>query len=161
GSPSSGSSRFAQVRAFMTASSNAPSLREWVRSARRTQRGDERIGGTMSTRHSGFLVQSNWGVRGNFEVATPIAAGGLAHLWRNNDGGGLPWSVPYYFGAGFADDVSLLQSSYDSPGNLEVVARYGDRLIHFYRSKDLKWHETVQIASGVTGTPALIESTFG
>jgi len=115
----------------------------------------------MSRRYSGFLVQSDWGLRGNFEVVTPIAAGGLAHIWRNNDADGLPWSVPYYFGAGFADDVTLIQSSYDSPGNLEVVARYGDRLVHFYRAKDLKWHETVQFASGVSGTPALIESTFG
>lgn len=89
----------------------------------------------MSTRSSGFLVQSNWGSRGNFEVVTPLAAGGFAHVWRNNDVPALPWSEPYYFGAGFANDVALIQSSYESPANLEAVARFQDRLVHFSRRK--------------------------
>jgi hypothetical protein len=31
------------------------------------------------------LVQSSHGTKGNFEVVAPLAAGGLAHWWRNND----------------------------------------------------------------------------
>lgn len=115
----------------------------------------------MSTRNSGFLVQSNWGSKGNFEVVTPLAAGGFAHVWRNNDVSGFPWSGPSYYSAGFADDVALIQSSFGSPGNLEAVARFGDRLAHYFRTSDLKWHTGSQFASGTSGTPALIEGTLG
>jgi hypothetical protein len=115
----------------------------------------------MPTRYSGFLVQGNWGSRGNFEVITPLAAGGFAHISRNNDVPGSPWSGPFYFGAGFADDVALMQSSYGSPGNLEAVARFGGRLVHYYRTSDLKWHTGGQFASGAAGTPALVEGSTG
>jgi hypothetical protein len=82
-----------------------------------------------------YLVQSRFGAQGNFEVVVPLAAGGLAHLWRNNDAAGLPWSAPIPFaaGVGTVDALSLIQSNFGSPGNLEVVARIGDRLALFWR----------------------------
>ncbi len=82
------------------------------------------------------LVQSRFGRQGNFEVVVPLASGGLAHYSRNNDAGPPPaWSGPTVFasGVGPVAAASLIQSNYGSPGNLEVVARMGDRLAHFYR----------------------------
>ncbi|HEY6399504.1 MAG TPA: galactose oxidase-like domain-containing protein [Solirubrobacteraceae bacterium] len=115
----------------------------------------------MSTPSSGFFGQSNWGAKGNFEVVSPLAAGGLVHVSLNNDAAPPQWSAPSYFGAGFADDVAIKQTSYGSPGNIDAIARFGDRLVHYYRSADLIWHTVGQIASGINGTPSLIESTSG
>lgn len=36
------------------------------------------------------LLQSNYGTKGNFEVLVPLATGGIAHYWRNNDAEGIP-----------------------------------------------------------------------
>jgi hypothetical protein len=37
------------------------------------------------------LIQSNFGIKGNFELVVPMSNGGLAHYWRNNDDPELPW----------------------------------------------------------------------
>lgn len=108
------------------------------------------------------FVQSTWGTRGNFEVVAPLAAGGLAHWSRNNDSAGQTWSAPTAFGGATRyEAVALMQSGYDTPGNLEVVARTGSVLHHFWRGSNLQWHGPVQIATGVAGAPALIEGTWG
>ena len=110
------------------------------------------------------LIQSTFGTNGNFELVTPLGGGGLAHFARNNDAPGLPWSGPTPFGTdlGIVDAVSMIQSSL-GPGNLEVVARVGDRLAHFFRdhAPPFAWHGPVFIQEGVTGNPVLIQSTFG
>lgn len=45
----------------------------------------------------------------------------------------MPWLGPYPFGSDRYDGVTLIQSNYGSPGNLEVIARAGDRLHFFWR----------------------------
>jgi hypothetical protein len=117
-------------------------------------------------KYGGFLVQSNWGKKGNFEVVTPLVAGGFAHLGRVNDGSPNPWMGPVCFGAGFFDNVALIQSSYGGTieSNLEVIARHFGCLSHFYRTKAQDgeiWHEGDKFGSGAIGAPALIENTFG
>jgi hypothetical protein len=84
------------------------------------------------------VVQSKFGGRGNFELVTPLASGGAAHLWRDNDAGGS-WHVsPGAIGAGqqFAA-ASLIESNFGTPGyggNLEVVLRTtGGRNLHYWR----------------------------
>ena len=38
------------------------------------------------------IIKSHYEIHGNFEVVTPIASGGLAHWFRNNDAlGFFPW----------------------------------------------------------------------
>ena len=44
------------------------------------------------------LIQSRCGNKGNFELLTPMASGGLAHYWRNNDDPFVPWFGPIRFG---------------------------------------------------------------
>jgi hypothetical protein len=89
---------------------------------------------------------------GNFEVVTPLAAGGMAHYSRV----GNTWGAPQAFAAGYnVSDVSLIESSY---GNLEVVARMGSQLIHFYRDHvSGAWSAGMVFANGASGTPSLIQ----
>jgi hypothetical protein len=137
--------------------------------------GDEahpRIGGTPS------FIQSQGSTKGNFEVVAPLEGGGLAHYWRNNDEQDLPWSAPTLFGTGSGqfDAVSLIQSNFGNPGNLELAARNGDRLVCFWRDSgpSFTWHGPYPVAAeggggscgrqpvtGVTGNPVLIQGKFG
>ncbi len=70
--------------------------------------------------------------------------------------------APNRFGAnvGAVDAVSLIESNY---GNLEIVARIGDRLAHFWRDFTGKWsqptllclrclRDTVRHPGGSTGS---------
>ena len=99
------------------------------------------------------MVQSRYGTVGNFELVYPAAEGGIGFMWRNNDGGG-GWSAPLLFGQslGRVDAVTMIQSSF---GNLEVVARAGDRLHFFWRGAN-GWNGPYQLANGATGNPVLI-----
>ena len=116
-------------------------------------------------RHAGFMVQGRFGNHGNFEMVTPRDIGGLAHYYRDNDDPALPWYGPYGFGptATSYDSVTMIQSNYGEPGNLEVVARAGDQLDFYWRDSGpaFIWNGPYRIASGVAGNPALIQGRFG
>lgn len=94
------------------------------------------------------LIQSTFGSRGNFELVYPLAKGGLAHIWRDNDNGNRWIGPPTEFGQelGRVDAVTMIQSNYYDPGSLgpghlEVIARSGDRLYFFWRtSSDFRWN---------------------
>jgi murein tripeptide amidase MpaA len=105
------------------------------------------------------LIQSTFGETGNYEFVTPLVRGGIGHVFRNNDGSFF-WSDATRFAAdvGLVDAVTMIQSNF-GPGNLELVARVGDRLAHFFR--DNAWHGPAFLQEGVTGNPVLIQSTFG
>jgi hypothetical protein len=87
------------------------------------------------TRGNPVLVQSRFGTKGNFELVGPAAAGGLLFSWRNNDDPSLPWApvLPFGVGAGTVDAVSMIQSNFGSPGNLELIARVSDQLQFYWR----------------------------
>jgi hypothetical protein len=111
------------------------------------------------------LIQSKFGRQGNFELVYPLATGGLGFMWRNNDAPGMPWSAPATFGTdiGVAQAVTIIQSNYGSPGNLELIARAGDFLHFFWRDSGpaFRWNGPIRIADGAAGNPALIQSRFG
>ena len=109
------------------------------------------------------FLQSCFGQRGNFELVVPIAKGGLAHFWRDNDAAGMPWHGPTPFGSGRVEAVSLIQSNFGTKGNLEVVAREGDRLVDYWRVDQAPWtwHGPFEIAKGVAGNPVFLQSCFG
>jgi hypothetical protein len=81
------------------------------------------------------LIQTRFGTKGNFELVVPSQTGGLLHFWRNNDAPGLPWSIPTPFGEGLGavDAVTMMQSDYGNPGNLELVCRVGNAMRWFWR----------------------------
>jgi hypothetical protein len=108
------------------------------------------------------LIQSTFGTTvGNFEVVVPHPTGGIAHYYRDNDQSALPWIGPTaVFGLpDTVDAVSLIRSSFN---NLEVVARIGNELFHFYRdSASGVWSGAYFVAYGVSGTPSLIQNVTG
>ena len=116
-------------------------------------------------RHAGFMLQGRFGNHGNFEMVTPRDIGGLAHYWRNNDDPSLPWYGPYSFGptATGYDSVTMIQSNYGEPGNLELIARAGDQLDFYWRDSGpgFWWNGPYRIAGDVDGNPALVQSRFG
>lgn len=116
---------------------------------------------------SGFMVQSNIGTKGDFEVVFPHETAGLVYCSRNNDTLGFPWgnSTVFAQALGFVDAVSLIQSNFGNPGdpgNLEIVARVKDKLFYLKGSGfDLTWSSPIIIVEGVIGNPALIQGAFG
>ena len=80
------------------------------------------------------LIQSNFGNKGNFELVVPRVDGGFNHYFRYNDHPNLPWmqAPSVGIGQGHIDAISLIQSNFGTPGNLEVVARMGDQLLFFF-----------------------------
>ena len=118
--------------------------------------------------HAGFLIQSRNGKNGNFELVVPRSEGGLEHFWRDNDAPGSPWKATGIFGQdlGRFDAVSLIQSTFskagNGPGNLEVVARIGDRLVAFWHpDNEDGWFPAAVPQVSVSGNPALIQSRNG
>ncbi|MBL7493160.1 hypothetical protein I6A60_11015 [Frankia sp. AgB1.9] len=111
------------------------------------------------------LIQSRFGHQGNFELVFPSNSGGINFMWRNNDDPRLPWSAPFRFGQelGRVDALTLIQSNFGSPGNLELIARVGDTLQFFWRDSgpNFEWRGPYQIAGDAAGNPALIQSRFG
>jgi hypothetical protein len=94
------------------------------------------------------LIQSRFGVRGNFEVMVPSLAGGCAMVWRDNDDPALPWHGPVFVGRTTpVESLALIQSNFGSPGNLEIVARAGEALMFAWRdsSSELRWSDFAPI----------------
>jgi Domain of unknown function (DUF1929)/Glyoxal oxidase N-terminus len=86
------------------------------------------------------FIQSQHGGKGDFEVVAPVAGGGLAHWWRDNDAPDTPWHSPTFFGSGNVSAVALLQNTaLGSIGNLEVVATVGPHLQHYWRENGGSW----------------------
>jgi hypothetical protein len=112
------------------------------------------------------LIQSRFGTQGNFELVAPAAqGGGMLFWWRNNDDPALPWSGPFPFAqhAGRIDEITMIQSNFGSPGNLELIARTGDQLVFFWRDSGpaFAWNGPFPIGGGVRGNPVLVQSRFG
>ncbi|MFI2225633.1 hypothetical protein [Streptomyces fradiae] len=106
-----------------------------------------------------MLVQSRFGGKGNFELLYPSAAGGITFMWRNNDASGLPWSAPFTFAqnVGRVDAITMIQSNFGSPGNLELIARSGDRLNFFWRDSgpEFRWNGPSRMVIGSASLRAI------
>ena len=109
------------------------------------------------------MIQGRYGVVGNFEMVTPLASGGIQAFWRDNDASALPWHAGPVFGTGVYDAVAMIESNFGNPGNLEVVARQGDKLFAFWRDSgpSYTWHGPLQFASGAAGNPSFVQGRFG
>lgn len=98
---------------------------------------------------------------GNFEVVAPLAAGGLGHWWRDNASASQVWHGPTAFGSGPFQAAALVQSSFGGGANLEVVARQGGQLVHFWRDAGQGWYGPKPFATGAAGIPAFIQNQAG
>lgn len=96
------------------------------------------------------FIQSKFGSKGNFEFVVPLAAGGLAHFWRDNDNPSLPTHGPIVFGAsaGKVDAAAFIQSNFGVLGDFEVIARVGSGLVFFWRDSGpaLQWNGPFALA---------------
>ena len=111
-----------------------------------------------------ILIQSSFGEQGNFELVYPSTDVGMEFMWRNNDDPNRPWGGPFRFGqnVGHVEAVTMIQSNFGG-GNLELIARVGDRLHFFFRESNppFNWGGPFEIASGAMGNPVVIQSSFG
>jgi hypothetical protein len=126
------------------------------------------------------LIQGRFGAgpgkHGNFELIVPVAAGGFIHLYRDNNAKDHAWHkttpTPVGQSLGQIASLSLVESNFtgsgNGPGNLEVVARVGDKLAYFWRPDNDGWHQSAGFLSadgatitGVAGTPSMIQGRFG
>jgi hypothetical protein len=132
-------------------------------------------------RHSGNFIQSAIGLQGDFELVVPNGKKVL-HYFRDNDTAGFPWHGPVVVhdftttGGAIAPipvaptGVSLIESNFNQPGNLELVVRLsptlGEDSLAFFFFDANGWHGPSGInadgtAITVTGNPAFIQSGFG
>ncbi|GAA0939259.1 galactose oxidase-like domain-containing protein [Nonomuraea longicatena] len=91
-------------------------------------------GAPVAAKGTFSLIQSKWGTGTykNFELVVPLAAGGLAHYWRDN-AGSQAWIGPGTVdGGGDYTAAALIQGTYQ-PGHLEVVARKDETLVWTWR----------------------------
>ena len=115
-----------------------------------------------------------YGTKGNYELVTPLATGGLASFYRNNDDPSLPWVGPtatFAIDQGLVTGVSLIQSNFSSsasagmgqgPGNLAVVANASGNLLYYFREDvTFTWSGATTIATGVSGVPSFIQAKSG
>lgn len=138
-----------------------------------------------SASSSQYLIVSSYGVSGNLELLLPVR-GHLQHYWRTSEPGHVEWHGPISaapLASPGADGrsqgllttrplgVSLIQSNFGSPGNLEAIVRMSvgltqQMVAHVVRSGG-DWSSPAPILvngqriEGVTGDPAFIQSTFG
>ena len=112
------------------------------------------------------LIQSRFGNQGNFESCSSINRWWHSRYFRDNDSPGLPWEGPVIFGQNQKfDALTMIQSNFGTPGNLELVARSGDKkLFFFFRDSGpaLNWNGPFPLlvngneVKNVSGNPVLI-----
>jgi hypothetical protein len=117
---------------------------------------EEKVGGNPS------LIQ---GSNGNLELVVPLASGGIAHYWREKDNESQPWRGPQIFALdlGRVDSLALIESSAFAQGRLEVIARKGPDLSHYWRTlEDLgSWRGPEYFFTGAIGIPGFIQGLEG
>ena len=93
------------------------------------------------------------GPEGNFEVIAPLGDGGFGHWWRDNNDPELSWHGPTVVGGGDLQAVAAIESSY---GSLEVLARSGATVQHYWRDNDSgEWHGPTVIVDMTPSEPSL------
>jgi hypothetical protein len=95
----------------------------------------------------------------SFDVVVP-EIGGLAHYWHDNSIPSSPWIRTGVSAPGVKDASALVRSPENE--RLEVVARLGKNLFHYWRTPNLIWHRTeTPITRTAEGAPASIYSSYG
>jgi hypothetical protein len=109
---------------------------------------------------SGSLIQSTFGVPGNFEVVLtrplPSGSGEVQHYWRENDRPDKPWRRGSIITYGATGPACIVQT-HDS--SLHVVAAMQNALVHFRMDPaSLKWNWVATFAFGATGAAGLCQN---
>ncbi|MCA1052793.1 hypothetical protein LCM14_23510 [Priestia aryabhattai] len=126
---------------------------------------------------SSMFIQSDRGSKGNFELVVPLSTGGITYFSRDNDDSSPQWKSPDP--GNIIHDTKgkkykctkLIQSNYDNPGNLEVIA-LDDRGHLSYITRNFntnKWSDIIslelydvnKVKLSFRGHHAFIQSRFG
>jgi hypothetical protein len=80
--------------------------------------------------------------------------------WRSENSSDKSYLYgPYTFGSDKVEAFTALETHY---GNIELICRVGNNLIHYWRDeKSGEWFKSPAFADGVKGTPVIIESSHG
>lgn len=133
---------------------NSQSHRPWIKQA------------VVSRQATGdaSLIQSSYGNPiGHFE-AVILEGNSLVHYWRDNSPGASgDWTRVEVITSKATGPGALIQSSYGSPGNFEVVVPEGHDLVHYWRKNSdgsKRWYRAQVITNRATGAASLIQSTY-
>ncbi len=122
------------------------------------------------------IIQSTFGAKGNYELVIPKLTNGIYSFYRDNDNKKFLWyGLSCTDDVGHVDAISLIQSNFGNPrnidfsiraGHLQVIARVNNSLQHFSRylhplTGEDTWKSELDIGTGVSGNPVLIQSTYG
>lgn len=103
------------------------------------------------------MIQSNYGVRGNFEVLVPLASGGIQAYSRNNDGPSLPWAAGSKLGTAKYRAVGFIQGYDGVNGNFECCALTETGFDTFWRDDNAAWRVAGPVAAEpIVGNPAAL-----
>lgn len=113
----------------------------------------------------GFLVRAANGSAEHFEMVLPAAGGGVECYWRECSGPDYSWSELATLGQSFgpAESATVVSSTRWSQPTIELVARFGPKLAHYWRPSgpNSNWEGPEWLAVGATGNPSLIRSGNG
>ncbi len=101
------------------------------------------------------------GSNGNLELVVPLASGGIAHYWRDTDDESQFWKGPQVFALdlGQVHSLALIESCVLAEGRLEVIARKGHDLAHYWRTLEEpgSWNGPEYFFTGAIGVPGFIQ----
>lgn len=124
---------------------------------------DSSLGGALPRGSAGgFLARTLNGSAEHFEMVVPAAGGGFECYRRRCSDSDDSWSGPDTVGRtlGPVEAASVVSGTRAAQPTVEVVARFGARLAHYWRlsAPHSPWRGPVWIAGGVTGNPSLIRA---
>lgn len=113
--------------------------------------------------HNGAMFESGNGANhNNFELFVHSPSGGIAHWWRDNGNGNLPWARATEFGGDAGSEPTATGTTYNR--NIELVYRStAGRLRHWwFDQSNRRWNDGGTFGPiNATGTPGFVESGYG
>ena len=115
------------------------------------------------------LLANRLNASNGYELVTPIRRAGLVNCWSGAKIDQQHWTTPHLFGRqlGTVAAVTVTQSDFAAPGNLEVIARHDDRLVlywrEFWQTPTKRWQGPLPMEvdgvplTGASGMPALVQ----
>jgi hypothetical protein len=113
--------------------------------------------------HNGSMFESgDGGNHDNFELFVHDPGGGIAHWWRDNGNGNLPWAKASGFANDAGSEPTATGTTYNR--NFEMIYRSSSgRLRHWYFDQNGgSWNDGATFGpTNAVGTPGFVESHYG
>jgi len=113
------------------------------------------------------LIQSSYGIKGDFYLVCVLDSGAMQEWRRDNDNGGV-WSAGATFGTGIISPPCMIESQYGAAtekevGNFELCVAVNGQVQHWWRanSSDQKWRFGGSFGHDVFAVTGLMQSSFG